>query len=233
MKYCKQCKLNVIDSANRCPLCESVLESQTQNVEGEIENHSPKDTRYRYPDIEVNRTHFDLIKRIYLFLSIIIISTSIGVDLWKENGITWSILSTGAVLYAWTVIYHAIKNNVHVAAKIFVQAISGSIFIFLIDKVSGFDGWSVNYVIPQIFTLANVAIFVLMMINRMVWREFVFYELSMTLIGLIPIFLIMNDIVTRPLLSYICIVISAIILVGTMVFGDKTVKSELIRRFHV
>lgn len=223
MKYCKQCHIKIQDAANRCPLCETVLEAQD----------STEQMEYRYPDVELNKTRFDIIKRIYLFLSIIIVSTSIGFDLWRENGITWSILSTGAVLYAWTVIYHAIRNNVHVAAKIFVQALSGSIFIFLIDKMTGFDGWSVNYVIPQIYTLANVAIFVLMMINRMVWREFVFYELSMTLIGLIPIVLIMNDIVTRPLLSYICIVISAVILVGTMIFGDKTVKSELIRRFHV
>ena len=107
------------------------------------------------------------------------------------------------------------------------------IFIFFIDRLTGFDGWSVNYVIPQILILANVGIFILMMINRMVLREFLFYQLAMTIIGFIPIGLILSDIVTRPLTSFVSIIISAVILLGTIIFGDKTVKSELIRRFHV
>jgi hypothetical protein len=45
--------------------------------------------------------------------------------------------------------------------------------------------------------------------------------------------LILGDVVTRPLASFVSIAISAVILLGTVIFGDKTVKSELIRRFHV
>ena len=119
------------------------------------------------------------------------------------------------------------------ASKIFVQALSGSLFIFFMDRQTGFDGWSVNYIIPQILILANVSIFILMMINRMVLREFLFYQLAMTIIGFIPIFLIIGDVVTRPMASIVSIAISAVILLGTVIFGDKTVKSELIRRFHV
>ncbi len=222
MKYCKQCKVSCLDHSDRCPLCDAPFDSET------IDTEEP-----RYPDLDLNPKSYNLVKRIFYFVTAVIVVLSIGLDFWIDDEITWSLISLAVVLYSWTVVYHAIRNNIHIASKIFVQALSGSIFIFFIDRLTGFDGWSVNYVIPQILILANVGIFILMMINRMVLREFLFYQLAMTLIGLIPILLILGDVVTRPLASYVSITISAVILLGTIIFGDKTVKSELIRRFHV
>ena len=222
MKYCESCKVHCLDSGERCPLCDTPFEHVTED---RLES--------RYPDLELNPKRYNLIKRIYYFVTIVIVILSLVLDFWIDDEITWSLISLAVVLYSWTVIYHAIQNNKHIASKIFVQAISGSIFIFFIDQLTGFDGWSVNYVMPQILILANVSIFILMMINRMVLREFLLYQLAMTIIGLIPIFLILGDIVTRPLTSIVSIIISVAILLGTIIFGDKTVKSEFIRRFHV
>ena len=168
-----------------------------------------------------------------LFRSVLVIITSLVVDIWRETLISWSLLSVSVVLYSWTIIYHAIKNNVHIASKILVQAISGGIFILLIDIFFGYEGWSVNYVIPQVFMLANVVIFILMMINRMKWRDYVFYQMVMTLLGIVPIFLILFGWITMPFMGILSVVLSLAILIGTFVFGDKTVKGELIRRFHL
>jgi len=222
MKYCRQCKIKSLDTMNRCPLCESLLEDLDQET-----------NETRYPELSDYKTGYNLVKKIYMFFSVMIIAASIIVDFQFKEGITWSVLSIGAVLYSWTVLYHAIRNNVHMASKILVQAIAGSVFIFIIDEMIGFRGWSVNYVIPQLFILANIAIFILMLINRMAWREYMIYQIVMTVIGLIPLILILRNIVTRPLTSYVCIVISIVILVGTIIFRDKSVKDELIRRFHI
>ncbi len=222
MKYCKQCKVSCLDVGDRCPLCDTPFEQETL-----VSNIS------RYPDLDLSPKSYNIVKRIFYFVTAVIVVLSIGLDFWFDDEITWSLISLAVVLYSWTVVYHAIRNNIHIASKIFVQALSGSIFIFFIDRLTGFDGWSVNYIIPQILILANISIFILMMINRMILREFLFYQLAMTIIGFIPIFLILGDVVTRPLMSFVSIAISAVILLGTVIFGDKTVKSELIRRFHV
>jgi hypothetical protein len=214
--------VNCLDVGDRCPLCDTPFE------------HDPNASQVsRYPDLDLSPKSYNIVKRIFYFVTIVIVVLSFVLDFWFDDEITWSLISLAVVLYSWTVVYHAIRNNIHIASKIFVQALSGSIFIFFIDRQTGFDGWSVNYIIPQILILANVSIFILMMINRMVLREFLFYQLAMTIIGLIPIFLIFGDVVTRPLASFVSIAISALILLGTVIFGDKTVKSELIRRFHV
>lgn len=231
MKYCKSCDVCSLDEVNRCPLCEAILTEDATKDELMDKMHLPKEDRY--PETMLSRSWYSVLKRIYMFLAIIIIVGSIVLDTFIDTEVAWSIISIAAVLYSWTLINHAIRNNVHIGSKIFVQAISASVFIFFIDRFTGFDGWSVNYVIPQILTLANAVIFILMMINRMALREFLFYQLAMTVIGLVPILLILFNVVTRPFTSIICVVISATILIGTVIFGDKTVKSELIRRFHI
>lgn len=231
MKYCKNCGVGSLDEVNRCPLCEAVLAEEPKLDDLIDKMHLP--TEDRYPETMISRSWYSVLKRIYMFLVILIVVGSIALDIFVDTEVAWSIISIAAVLYSWTLINHAIKNNVHIGSKIFVQAISASVFIFLIDRMTGFDGWSVNYVIPQILILANVVIFILMMINRMVWREFLFYQLAMTVIGLVPILLILLNVVSRPLTSVVCAVMSAVILLGTVIFGDKNVKSELIRRFHI
>lgn len=222
MKYCNQCKIKIKDDMNRCPICEAPLEALDDHVHEK-----------RYPELDDIQVEYNFVKKIFTFVSVLIVITSIIVDFKFNEGIMWSVLSIGAVLYSWTVLYHAIKNNVHMASKILVQAISASIFLFLIDQMIGFRGWSVNYVIPQLYILANIAIFILMLINRMAWREYMIYQIVMTVIGLIPVIMILNGVVTRPLFSYISIGLSAAIIVGTIIFKDKTVKDELIRRFHI
>ncbi|HAS74874.1 MAG TPA: hypothetical protein DCS67_12085 [Clostridiales bacterium UBA8960] len=234
MKYCKSCKVASLDVVGRCPLCEAILVDLPDSKGFEdLSAQLALMDEDRYPDVVISKSSYSFVKRIYAFLAVLIIGASIAMDILIDSDVTWSIISIAAVLYGWTLIYHAIRTNVHIGSKIFVQAISASVFIVLVDQFTVFEGWSVNYVVPQILTLSNVAIFILMMINRMVWREFVFYQLAMTVIGFVPIALIVFDVVTRPLASIVCIVISAVILVGTVIFGDKTVKSELIRRFHV
>ena len=179
--------IKIADPVHRCPLCEAVLEQLDEQTGSACIGD-------RYPDFELQKSVYQLVKRIYIFLSILIVTASVIVDLSIDDGIIWSIISIGAVLYSWTVVYHAIKSNTAFASKILVQAIAGSFFIFLIDNVVGYLGWSVNYVIPQIIILANIAIFILMLVNRMAFREYVFYQLAMTCIGLIPIGLIFYEV---------------------------------------
>ena len=101
MRYCKACQIQIADGVHRCPLCEGILEVQPSTKEESIGE--------RYPDLEMQKGIYQLIKRIYLFLSILLVSASIIVDLSFDDGIVWSIISLGAVTYSWTVVYHAIN----------------------------------------------------------------------------------------------------------------------------
>jgi hypothetical protein len=222
MKTCKRCQLKIIDDTVTCPLCRSVL-GEADLVNDEL----------RYPQVTFNSSSYYLLQKILLFISVIIIIASIIANYLLYKGVLWSIASVGAVLYSWTIIRHAVRNSIDLASKIIVQAISGSILLILIDSVIGFNGWSVNYVVPQIAILANVGIFLLLVVSKLDWKRYVLHQMGMAFLGFIPFILSLFKIVTNPLMSYIAIVTSAIILVFTIIFGDKSLKSEITRRFHV
>ncbi|MBN2222771.1 MAG: hypothetical protein JW708_11235 [Vallitaleaceae bacterium] len=221
MKTCKKCQVQILDETGVCPLCNAVIAP-----DGEAGSN-------RYPKVGLSLSRFHMLYRIYLFISVITIVTSIIVNYMFYHGVLWFFASIAAIIYSWTIIRHAIRSHAHVASKIMVQAIAGSALIVVIDSVTGFYGWSVNYVIPQIAIFANVAILVLMMIYRMDRRNYLMYQMSMALLGFIPLILLLTRVATRPLASVISIILSSLILLGTVIFGDKTVQSELIRRFHI
>ena len=58
MSRCRQCKIEVLDETERCPLCGTVLEPTV-----EVEN--------MYPDIRVRSRKLVFISRLYLFLDVV------------------------------------------------------------------------------------------------------------------------------------------------------------------
>jgi len=222
MKTCKRCQVKIMDATVTCPLCRSVLADEGVDL--------PKT---RYPLASFKSSSYYLFQKIILFISVLIILASVVVNYFFYNGILWSLASIVAVLYSWTIIRHAIKNSIDLASKIIVQTISGSILVIVIDCVTGFNGWSFNYVVPQAAILANIGIFVLLIVSKLDWKKYVLHQMGMAFLGFIPLILTMVKIVDRPLMSYIATATSVIILVFTVIFGDKSLKSEITRRFHI
>lgn len=219
MKNCKNCKIKVSSNDDICPLCKTVL---TGSEEG----------KQTYPKITINKSKYNLIIRIYLFLSIVGIVCTAVVNYLTYNGFMWSIISTAALLYFWSIISHAIKNNVNIAYKILIQTICISILSVVIDIVIGYTGWSVNYVVPGLTTTANVTVLILIIINRMNWKNYILYQISIIALGFIPIILIFCNIIYELWYSVISVGIAFIILCGTIIFSDNDVKGELKRRLH-
>ena len=221
MKNCKSCKIKVSSNDYICPLCKTVL---TSNEEDKSEQ--------TYPTIKINKNKYNIIIRTYLFLSIVGIVVTVAINYLTYNGFLWSIISTAAFLYFWSIITHAIKHNVNIAYKIFIQTICISILTVVIDVVIGYKGWSVDYVVPGLTAAANVTVLILIIINRMNWNNYILYQIAIIALGFIPIILIFCNITNEIWYTIISVGISFVILCATIIFSDKNVKSELKRRLH-
>jgi predicted neutral ceramidase superfamily lipid hydrolase len=103
----------------------------------------------------------------------------------------------------------------------------------LIDIVNGYQGWSINYVIPAIILVAYLAIMILMIVNFMNWQSYILFQFTLVIFSMILMGLYLLHIITKPILSYVTVGITLVIFIGTIVFGDKKAKTELIRRFHI
>ncbi len=221
MKTCNRCHVNILDDATICPLCKSVL-CEKDGIPGEP----------TYPDTESNLRSFTIFKRIILFFSIVAGVVSILINYFFYNGVLWSLITTAAIIYFWAAIIFAVKNHANLASKILVQAICASALLVVIDYVIGYTGWAVNYVVPNILSLANIVVLIVIIVNRLDWHNYVIYQIMIGLLGFVPVILYMMNVIHFPIIPIISAGISLASLAGTMIFGEKTVRSELKRRFH-
>lgn len=224
MKECKKCKVIVLDNSPICPLCKKVLAGE------ELEGSSKREASY--PEVDFDLHKYNIIIRAFLFISLVI-AIGLGIiNYLTYTGVIWSIIAVASILYFWLTITYSVIHSTNLASKILVQTIGAQVLTVIIDHVIGYQGWSVDFAIPGIIIMANLAILVLMTVNRMSWQSYFVYQIAIFVFSLIPVILFWQKVIKHPTLTFIASGLSLFILVGTIIFGDKNVKNELIRRFH-
>lgn len=220
MAKCNQCNIEILDNVAICPLCSCVLE----DVE-ECEN--------MYPNIRHKDRKLALLSRIYLFVAILLEALLIYLNSTHFHGIYWSAITGGAFAYIFLTMQFAILHNAGYRAKIIVQTVAGILFVVLIDWALGYQGWSLNYVLPAGILLVDVAIVILMIVNSRNWQSYILFQLFMIVWSLLPILLFKLGIVTQVVVGVIALSISLCLFVGTWIIGGRRASTELKRRFHV
>lgn len=145
----------------------------------------------------------------------------------------WSLLTIGAVAYVAMILRYSILRKASLAGHLVRHSVGIQVLLIIFDWLNGFSGWSVNYVIPSLILFDVIAIVFLILVNRMNWQSYFMYQLALTVFSFIPLVLWIAGLVTRPLLSLVTVVLSVAVLAVTMILGDRSVKDELKRRFHL
>ncbi|MBR5229063.1 MAG: hypothetical protein IKV96_04430, partial [Firmicutes bacterium] len=109
----------------------------------------------------------------------------------------------------------------------------GVLFTILIDLMTGFHRWSVNYVIPAGILVADIVMVVSMVVNRRNRQSYVVPMLTIILISLIPELLWWFGIITKPMLCWIAMFITICVGFATMLINEYRSFNELRRRFHI
>ncbi len=220
MSKCRNCNVEIKDKTDVCPLCRCVLEKHTEG----------KNT---YPDIRFMTRRLLLACRIFLFVILLTGATLFAVNYENYHGVWWCAIVIAALLYLYLILRFAIVDDAGYKAKIIVLTLCGVLFVVLVDFVTGYRGWSVNYVIPGGILLVDIGIVVLMIVNVRNWQSYLLFQIFMILCSLLPLIFWRFDIVTNPLMSFIALGVSVFLFLGTMIIGDRRARIELKRRFHV
>lgn len=220
MSKCRQCNIEVLDEAQHCPLCQSALEHTT-----EMEN--------MYPDIRMRTRKLVMFSRIYLFL--VIVAEMVLVDI--SLILNWSsivyIISGMAFFYGYMVICYAILGRSGYIAKTVVLIVIAIAMLVAVDFFAGYNGWSINYVLPSGILLIDVGILVFIIINRKNWQSYIMLEIFMVLCSGAVVALYVFGVVTNPTVSVVAFNVSIVLFLGTVIIGGRRAKVELKRRFHI
>ncbi|MBR1633651.1 MAG: zinc ribbon domain-containing protein [Lachnospiraceae bacterium] len=220
MSKCHHCGVEIKDATETCPLCQGVLE-----IGGEAE--------WNYPDIFGQRKKLGICRRIVLFLALVAAVLCLYIDFHMKDKMHWSFIAAGGILLG-TMVFYLMTDPVAGYRKRSIFTLFGSFaYILFIDIVTGFAGWSVNYVLPGAIFLINIALIGLMIYNRRNWQSYMVYQIGGIAIGAVPIALIYAGIVTVPVLSELAFGSSVFLFVGTLLVGGRAARLELQRRFYI
>lgn len=216
MKKCNSCNIKFNTTEKVCPLCQNKLVGSAEGV-------FPINYKYK-GNVMLNKV------MLFLSLTIFIICTFVDYQLNQE--FTWSIV-VGLALITNFIITNAIirsyKDTIGMLGKYGVVLM----IIFFIWYFYTKEPVITNYLIPLLCLIEQGLSIVIgaIMRNTYIFRYFKIILINVVL-SLIPVLLVSFDLVTKPLLAYICAMVSAITLIGIVIFYYEDLKDELSRIFN-
>lgn len=219
-KKCNHCGVIILDETEKCPLCDGVVEGDDTGLNS-------------YPNIVDKIKKTSILMRI-LFTVWVLTFGALGIASYYVHGFILSVVVVAAsTYYGLFMLWLMTKPQYGYMKRIFLAIIVGVIFIVIIDYVTGFHYWSLNYVLPSGIIFLNFALLLLRFINRRNWRSYIVQQLFVIFLGIVPVIFILNGQISHPILSVIAIAISIMMFVGTLVIGGREGLMELKRRFHI
>lgn len=216
-QYCPKC--NVYTKQQYCPLCKYKLSEQS------VDN-------VYYPVYEMKPQRRRFAQRLVLFIATFAISTSLLINLLTEPHHLWFLYVLGPVLYGVLLINHTVLSKAHTGSKVIFQVIALSIMLFILDAASGSSKWSIHYVIPFLVTLATLFVTIIVLRKPMKWVEYIGYMTSMVILGFLPVILFLSSWSTVLWPSATTALYALLTFIGMLLFSEKTMKNEIVRRFH-
>ncbi len=227
-QYCEACKVSVSTQTTKCPLCHTPL-PERENVRLE----------QTYPDFSPLKKRSRRLTLLYSLFCLLVIGICVLVNLLTWQGHLWSALVAAPMLYVWLCGIITFRKRLHLGMKLTAHAVG---IVLLLVAINGFTdservvshvSWAVSYTMPFVFIGFILLINVLMARRRNTLRDYALYQISLCVIGFIPLLLVLLGIAEPVYPSIIAAACSALTIVGLFLFGRKKVTAELNKKFHI
>lgn len=217
MRKCSKCKISYTGSVKRCPLCQSELI-------GDI-------TASPFPKTTPRKEN--VLYKILLFVSISLSLIFAFVEYMIHNQFTVTKYVVLGIVTLDILVLYIIKKYKNVLKKMnkyFIIILLLTFLWFFLTKSLIIT----TYIIP----ILCIIIFLFNSITMLVLKDsyisrFLGQLLLDCVIGLIPGVLLMLHLTTTNVLSYICLLLDVLVLLGLIIFCHDRVIEELTKRFNI
>lgn len=219
MKECKKCKVFIRGTNKTCPLCQGKLDGE--------------DDEQVFPVIDTVYKKYKLFFKLLILVtvSIGIISSAINLML-PKTGI-WALFVILGIVCFWLSMTIAFRNRNNIPKNILHQVIVISLMSLFWDYITGWNGWSLDYVFPITCIVAILSIEVLSLVLKMDNQNYKIYMITNVLLGLGPFVLYLCGVLSVSIPSLICTAVSIIFFAIAVLFYSKDIKRELSKWFHL
>lgn len=219
LNKCLKCNIVLKTNNNVCPLCHNkIILNKNNSV---------------YPFIKTNYHKLTTIKKISALITICAIIFSLLTNYYINEKISWSIFIVLGIASFWLTFSMGI-NKKHSFMRILFAEITSIIILSVIwDILTGFHKWSLIFCLPFLCIAYTLIFLIIRLFTNHTKKEYILYSYLNSLIGLLPLYFIINK--NLPILwpSFISVVISLFALVFLFIFNKHALESEIERRLHI
>lgn len=157
----------------------------------------------------------------------------IEIDLTFFEGFIWFPIPVAAIIYGFMIFRYGVMAGGSHQAKIIILTTFGVLFLILVDYMTGFHRWSVNYMIPAGILTADTIMIISMTVNHRNRQSYVVPMLIIIVISMVPELLWLIGIITKPMLSWIAMIVTIVVGFASMLVNEYRSLNEIKRRFHI
>ena len=210
-----------------CPMCQGTL----KEIEG------GEDVTASFPTLKKKKmSHITIMKMttfICAVLEIIFVTLNIMAgDDYPAIGSVLSPLFLG-VAGAWVAVLATIYFRNNILKLITWEAIVAIIADIYIDYVTGFIGWSIDWVVPLTLMALGVLTFIIALSIKLRFDEYIFYLLFDLIMAVLQIICVTKGITKNFWPTGISIMLYMILLAGVLIFRFRDLKKASEKMFNM
>lgn len=227
LRQCNRCKIKIVDDTIECPLCHGVVDMDEDRAMNE------PSVSITYPDVSSSIRLIRLIIRVILFAAIVTEVTVLIVNYFTYSNVWWSLIVGVGLLYGCVTLLYSVQERKSMQRIIQVQLIFSIILVISLDYLLGYRGWSLGYAIPIALIGVDIAMVTLMIVRINGWQHFIMTEIVTFLMSVVLLVLNILGKVHGLFFALSAAVITGLILLGTIMLGQKRISNEIKRRFMI
>ena len=221
MKMCEKCEVSIAGSFEKCPLCRNKLTGENQS------------DYEAFPFIPLAKHKHSALYRLLQLGSAALVIASFAVNWMLPQTGLWSLFVIAGVACVWLILITAIRKRHNILKNLAYQVTIISVLSLLWDFSTGWNAWSVNFVIPIAFISVMAATTVLAHVLKMQTDTYIIYSFLLILYGIIPMIFVLSGLCTIILPSVICVACSLFSFVALLIYEGRNMIEELKRRLHL
>ncbi len=226
MKKCPECNVQVQTTLNVCPLCGGPLTTISEPDSHEI----PLYPKLTTPQKSIRR--FPFLAKLFLMISLGVSAVCILVNI-LIGGMPWAIIAVCSILLSWLLIGLPLLSDLNINHMLILQMLGTSIYLYVVDRLTGNHGWAMNYAIPLLYVSCALTVSLFVIIFRVFWREYLITLIAMAAIGIIPALFLILHLVSITWPCWAAILAALTLISGMIIFARSKTSSEFQRRMNI
>lgn len=219
MYTCEKCGVQVVGAPPCCPLCQGPL---TGEPEPDV-----------YPDIPLTKSPNQFLIRMFALATVIAVVVCIAVLLCFPTHRVAALSCMAGLGSGWLAVGIAVRKRGKPLKAVFWQVCVLSLLALAWDYGTGRRGWSLDFVLPILYTCTIIAMAVIARLLRLGASDYLLYLVLNILLGLVPLILLLCGVLGVAYPAVICAAVSVIFLAALILFEGPALKGELLRRLHL